>query len=66
MTIDDIRQMALKSEAVGIRVNLAIPDKIPRGFPRGELLNDNRHRGGSRVYSFDALKLLEWCRKAEK
>lgn len=43
-------------------ITLVVP-KVPRGFPRGELLCDN---GGKRVWSFPVDKMLAMVRRLEK
>ncbi len=44
-------------------VTFTIVGKMPKGFPRGELLNEMM-RGGAveKTYSFDPLKVLQWMR----
>ena len=48
-----------------IGVVLTIPKgKMPKGFPRGELLNE-MERGGviERTYHFDSMRVLVWLTK---
>lgn len=60
MEWQQLQEDALNSEAAGVNITLVVPKEKPAGWPRGELLNDN---GIQKVYSYDPLKILLWCRK---
>jgi len=51
------------SEPGVLGVTFTVVGKMPKGFPRGELLNE-MVRGGvvEKTYSFDPLKVLQWMR----
>lgn len=61
-----IKAMALVAEcaavvlAGGRTVTISVTGKIPRGFPRGELLSVGTN--GARNYAIDPIKLLAWIR----
>jgi hypothetical protein len=56
-------QAIMGSGTLGVVMTLR-KGSIPRGFPRGELLNEMQ-RGGvvERTYSFDPAKIIAWLLK---
>jgi hypothetical protein len=64
MTFNEMKAQCLEALAQPAYcwVILTIPKgKMPKGFPRGELLNE--HHNGDRTYSFDPFKVLRWVRE---
>ncbi len=63
MTIEEMKARCLEtlSQPAYCGVIFTIPKgKMPKGFPRGELLNEKQN--GDRTYNFDPLKVLTWMR----
>lgn len=60
MTPEHMAKEAAAASNAGQRMTLVRPkgSRLPPKFPRGELLCENHD--GSRVYSYDPLKVLAW------
>lgn len=63
MTPEQLARDAVDAAAHGQRMTLTKMrgQKMPAGFPRGELLCENHD--GRNVYSYDPEKVLAWMRK---
>lgn len=63
MTPEQLARDAMDAAAHGQRMTLTKMrgQKMPAGFPRGELLCENHD--GRNVYSYDPEKVLAWMRK---
>ena len=60
MTPEEMAKTAALAVQSGTRMTLVrrTGRKLPRGFPRGELLCENSEN--ERVYSYDPLRILAW------
>ena len=63
MTHGELANDTVAAIQAGTRMSLARrpKSKLPAGFPRGELMCENFD--GTRVYSFDPLRVLKWLHK---
>lgn len=63
MTHGELARNTVAAIQAGTRMSLVRQPKrkAPRGFPRGELLCENFD--GTRVYSFDPVRVLKWLHK---
>jgi hypothetical protein len=63
MTPGELANDTIAAIQAGTRMSLVRrpKSKLPPGFPRGELMCENFD--GTRVYSFDPLRVLKWLHK---